>query len=516
MKKILLVCISFIHFLTHAQTPPTWADQVACIVYSHCTSCHNPNGAAPFSLMTYTDAVSKASRIKYQVENKLMPPWPVDNKYNKVAHDRSLSDNEISTIVEWVNKSTPQGNMLNAPNPPYYSSFLVIPNPDLRLKIPTYTVPTITEDLYRCFVIPTGQSVQKFITGIEIIPGNKNIVHHAQVFYDTTGITSALDAADPNPGYTSAGVGTDDAVLLGTWVPGSSPIFVPSGMGMRLPPTAKIVIQIHYPDYASGETDSTKVHFLFTNNVVRNIINAPILNHSTSIINGPLFIPKNTVKTFNQKFFVPINATILSIGPHAHLLCKSMKAFGVTALGDTIKLINIPDWDFHWQGAYDFQKVIKIPAGTWLYGEATYDNTTANTHNPNMPPQDVSLGEATTDEMMLFYFSYLAYKAGDENIVIDTASHKFHHENCQANYSSLHSINIGNMLQVYPNPANGLVQISLPKEGAFELNLYNQMGQLVYRNANQSVLDISAFGNGIYYLRIEQAERIYQSKIIKE
>ncbi len=515
MKKLFFLSLVLSFTGINAQSP-TWADQVACIVYSHCTSCHNPNGAAPFSLMTYADVVSHDSDIKLQVENKLMPPWPVDNKYNKVAHDRSLSDNEIFTILEWLNKGTPKGDMLNAPNPPYYSSFLVIPTPDLRLKIPTYKVPTITEDLYRCFVIPTGQSVQKFITGIEIIPGNKNIVHHAQVFYDTTGITSSLDAADPNPGYTSAGVGTEDAVLLGTWVPGASPIFVPSGMGMRLPPTAKIVIQIHYPDYASGQTDSTKVHFLFTNYVVRNISNAPILNHGSSLVDGPLFIPKNTVKTFHEKFFVPINATILSIGPHAHYLCKSMKAYGVTATGDTIKLINIPDWDFHWQGAYNFQKAIKIPAGTWLYGEATYDNTTANPDNPNKPPLDVSLGEATTDEMMLFYFSYLAYKTGDENIVVDTASHKYHHENCNANYSSLHSTTIGQSVKVYPNPASGPLQISLPHEGQFELRLYDQLGRLVYRAVDQNQIDISAFSNGIYYLSITQGEKAYQTKIMKE
>lgn len=517
MKKLIFAFSLCLSLSLNAQKP-TWADDIACIVYSHCTSCHNPNGSGPFSLLDFNDAVLHSSGIKYQVENKLMPPWPVDNNYRRMAHERSLSDVEKNTILAWINNGTAQGNMANAPTPPVYSSALVIANPDLKLNLPTYTVPTITQDLYRCFVLPTGQSVQKFITGIEIIPGNKNIVHHAQVFYDTTDATSILDANDPNPGYTSAGgVGTNAAVLLGTWVPGASPIFVPAGMGKRLPPTAKIVVQIHYPEYASGQTDSTKVHFLFTSSSVRNISDAPILNHTTSIKDGPLFIPKNTVKTFHEEFFVPLNATILSIGPHGHLLCKSMKAYGVTLAGDTIKLINIPEWDFHWQGSYDFKQPIKIPIGTTLYGEATYDNTTANPENPNDPPQDVSLGEATTDEMMLFYFSYLGYKAGDENIVVDTFQHQPHHNNCSSSYnSSVSKITTSVNQLIYPNPSNGLFQLKLPNNSDFELMIYNHLGQIVLSCKNMLSMDLSRFPAGIYNVRIHQNNIIYNSKLIKE
>ncbi len=517
MKKFLIAALFVIATQSKAQAP-TWSDDVACIVYSHCTSCHNANGSAPFSLLDFSDAINHSTAIHYQVNNKLMPPWPVDNSYRKMAHERSLSENERTTILAWINNGMAKGNIANAPTPPVYSSNLVIPNPDLKLKIPTYTVPGITQDLYRCFVMSTGQSIQRFITGIEIIPGNKNIVHHAQVFYDTTGATSILDANDPNPGYTSAGgVGTNDAVLLGTWVPGASPIFVPAGMGKRLPPTAKIIVQIHYPEYASGQTDSTKINFLFTSASVRNISDAAILNHSTSMTDGPLFIPKNTTKTFHEKFFVPVNATILSIGPHGHLLCQSLKAYAITLAGDTIKLVNIPHWNFHWQGSYDFQHPIKIPFGATLYGEATYDNTTNNPENPNDPPKDVNLGEATTDEMMLFYFSYLTYKAGDENIVVDTFAHQPHYINCTSSYNAaVNNLSANNSLIIYPNPANTLVSIQTLKQGPLEILIYNHLGQLVLQNKNVNTFDISLLANGIYCVSIIQNNIIYNSKLIKE
>lgn len=497
---------------------PTWADDVACILYSHCSSCHNPNGSAPFSLMTYADAVNNANYMKIKVESREMPPWPVDNAYRKFAHDRSLSDAERATIIQWVNSGKPQGNPANAPAPPVYGSNLQIPAPDLKLQMPTYTLPAITEDLYRCFVLPTGLSAQKFITDIEIIPGNHGIVHHAQVFYDTTGVCQTLDNADPGYGYTSAGgVGTPAAVLLGTWVPGSSPIFVPNGMGKRLPASAKIVIQIHYPEYAGGRTDSTKVHFLFTGNTVRNISDAAVLNHITSIDNGPLFIPKNTVKTFYESYTVPINATLLSVGPHGHLICRSMKAWGVTLLGDTIPIINIPEWDFHWQGSYDFQKPLRIPFGTKLYGEATYDNTAANPHNPSDPPEDVRAGEATTDEMMLFYFSFLPYQNGDENIVIDTAGHKPHHLNCVSDdRSSVNAPELPPVFTLMPNPASSGFRIQANQTGDYTIELMDPLGRILFEGGNTDYIDTEALDAGIYMVRIQQNGLVSVLKLQKE
>lgn len=516
MKRVFISLLFLVSISVKAQTP-NWADDIACIVYSHCTSCHNPKGAGPMSLLTYNDVSNYASSIKNEISDGHMPPWKVNNDYNKVAHSRNLSDAEKRAFISWLDNGKPQGNIANAPTPPVYNSSLAFPSPDLKLQIPTYTVPNITQDLYRCFVIPTGQSIQKFISGIEIIPGNKNIVHHAQVFYDTTGKTTTLDNADPLNGYTSeGGVGTLAAVLLGTWVPGAGPVLVPSGMGKRLPPTAKIVLQIHYPEYAIGQVDSTKVNFLFSSSNVRNISDAAILNHATSMVNGPLFIPKNTVKTFYQSFTVPVKATILNIGPHAHLICKSMKAYGVKLNGDTIPLIDIPEWDFHWQGSYDFQKPVVIPIGTKLQSEAVYDNTSNNDQNPFNPPQDISLGEATTNEMMLFYMSYLAYKNGDENIIIDTATHQPHYNNCVTKNVSIRNTSIDNLVRLYPNPTNNIINIVLQNKSPYSIEIYNILGEKMVSENNLESLNIIEWTNGIYFVKVSQGNKLFIEKIVKE
>jgi len=514
MNKLLFlfICTAISNSL-FAQNP-TWADDVACIVYSHCSGCHNANGSGPFSLMNYTEVKDNASAIESAVTSKVMPPWPNNNAYRKMAHDRTLTEQEILTISQWVQNGTPMGNMANAPAAPVYSSNLSITNPDLKLRIPNYTLPQLTEDLYRCFVMPTGMSIQKFITGIEIIPGNKNIVHHVQVFYDTTGQSTVLDNNDPNPGYSSAGgIGVNAAVLLGTWVPGATPIYIPNGMGKRLPSSAKIVLQIHYPEFASGQMDSTKVHFSLTTSTVRNIYDAPVLNHVSTIDNGPLFIPKNTVKTFYESYTLPATVTIVSIFPHGHLICKQLKAFAVNLSGDTIPLIDIPDWDFHWQGTYDFQKPIVLPIGTKLVGMGVYDNTTNNSHNPNSPPQDVSAGEATTDEMMLFYFSYLGFKPGDANIVIDTNSHKPHHLNCISTAIAATETHL--QIDAQPNPFNSLITLSNPNDEYATVTVYNALGQKVFKGEQIQQIATHEWPSGMYVLKLQSQNTQKTIKLIK-
>ena len=359
-----------------------------------------------------------------------MPPYLPDPTYNHLANAKVLTDEEKNIISEWVAAGAPSGDTTQALPPPTYTQTQVITAPDLTGKIPNYTIPNVGEDLYQAFIITNPNPTVKYITQIEVIPGNRNVVHHVLVYQDSTNKPVLNDSAYPGPGYVSfGGIGSQTAKLIATWVPGSSVYTLPAGMGIKLSAGSRLVVQIHYPDGSAGQMDSTRVNVKFAPTALRDVSIAPILN-TFNLTNGPLFIPANTTKTFNAQYIVPINITIISVGPHAHLLCKSFEVYGKTLLGDTIKIIKIADWNFHWQGSHSFQKPIKIPAGTKLYSSAFYDNTINNPDNPNNPPQNVSQGEGTTDEMMLIYFSYLPYAAGDENIIYDTASHNPHYLNC--------------------------------------------------------------------------------------
>ena len=497
----LIVLFSFIN----ANAQVTWADNIACILYSNCTNCHNPNGAAPFSLITYTEASSQSLAIKNATQTKHMPPWSADRTYRQFAHERYLTEEEIRLIAQWADNGAPQGIATHAPTPPVYNSTDVITSPDFRLQIPNYTV-SGSGDIYRCFVLDPGTTTDQYLKGLEVIPGNKNIVHHVLFFQDSTGLPDALDAADPSPGYANyGGTGSSASVLVGAWVPGQTPNFFPTGMGVKIPAGAKLVAQIHYPQGSAGFGDSTRFNLIMNATPVRNVTIAAALNHGASMLDGPLYIPANTVRTFHFRYNLPLAPiTVLSASPHMHLIGRYVKAFAVTPTNDTIPLVKINNWDFHWQTQYNFRQPLKLPAGTVLYGEATYDNTMANPFQPNSPPQNVSLGEATTDEMMLIYFGALLYSPGDENIVVDTSTIKETYANCEYSTSVQDNLNTLNSFNFYPNPSNNFITIDM-NTSIESIEIYNVYGEKVSStntfNLDKIKIDISKFASGQYYIQ---------------
>lgn len=455
--------------------------------------------------MNYQEAYDARDAMQYDVSHRIMPPWKATPNFGEHAGKRLLTDNEVNLINAWVNNGAPEGNPAAAPPPPTYNSVEEILNPDLRVQIPTYTIPAVlTNDLYRVFAIPVNLPGDRFITGMEVVPGNRSVVHHVLVYQDDSGQALSQDASDPLPGYTAfGGIGVFGAKLVGAWVPGSAGQYFPTDMGVKISQNTALVVQIHYPVTSAGQVDSTHVNLKLSDGSLREVSLAPVLNHAISMTDGPLVIEPYAVKTFHEQFTVTAPATLLSIAPHAHLICKSMKAFGITPQGDTIPFVDIPDWDFHWQGSYNFQKPIKIPAFTKLHGYATYDNTELNPHNPNSPPQEISVGEATTDEMMLFYFAYTSYEAGDENMVIDTASHLAHYLDCET-HTFVSSVDDPVQLvdfQVFPNPVSDFLTIEKSFEGASQVQLTDFSGRVVLdtKLANSSSqIDIAALPQGMY------------------
>ena len=513
MRKALLALLLVLGLRAQAQVP-TWADDVACIVYSHCATCHHEGGIGGdhLTLMSYAEAEARKNDIRDATAIHYMPPWPPDQDYRRMAHERVLSQDEIDIIAAWANGGAPEGIPGNAPPPPAFDSNWNIPSPDITARMPDYTVPSLTEDMYRAFVLHIDNPTDVHIKRFEVIPGNTGAVHHVLIFQDTTGQAQQLDDDDPAPGYVSfGGIGVDNAKLVGLWVPGSTDWTAPPNMGIRLYANADIVIQVHYPSSAEGELDSTRVNFeLDPSPFIRPIDINPVLEHFWTMTDGPLVIPANQVRTFHNQYTTPIPATITSIGPHAHLLCQQMKAFAVLPNNDTINLIDIPNWDFHWQGLYDFRKPIFLPTGTVLHGEATYDNTTNNEENPNDPPQLVTLGEATTDEMMLFYFAYTYGFATDTNIVIDDSDHPDHYLNCTTDFNiGVPEVTMNSVVRIAPVPADDRITVSFDRPGTIELVDAQGRSVLTERIAQgDNVIDVSKIAAGGYAVLVRDGRGV--------
>ena len=515
-KSVVFCAIFFVIMKFNAKAHnPTWTDGIACIIYSHCTSCHNQNGIAPFSLLTYNDVYLNRFSIAASVQARSMPPFPASQEKQRYAHANTLDQHEIDDIVDWVNNFAPLGDANNIPAPPTYSSGHQLQNPDFIGQIPAYTVNS-NNDVYRVFVLPVNNSQQQTIQSIEVYPGNRQLVHHALVFQDTSSVPYNMDLSDPLPGYSAfGGTGSNSSKLLTVYTPGQGAFNFAPGFGATMLPNTYIIIQIHYPGGVSGQVDSTSVRIKYGPSNLRNVSTAAYLNHNTTLINGPLFILANTVDTFYAQVTNNINRTLTGIMPHMHLIGTSIQAYFVTPANDTVHLIDIPRWDFHWQYFYQFQKPILIPAGSIVYGRAIYDNTSNNPYNPNNPPVDVTRGEGTEDEMFLIYMNLSAYQQGDTNIVIDTSSHYGHVVSCfQASHlNSVNSLNI----DIFPTPTTGIINVIGTAE-KYCATIYNNEGKHVMtKNCDAQIpLDVQELPAGVFYLQIKSGEKVVFKKIIRQ
>jgi hypothetical protein len=493
---------------------PDWSTSVASIIYDNCSSCHHEGNIAPFSLMSYTDAVNHALNISAVVNAGLMPPWPADPDYRHFAYEAVLSEAEISTITEWVDNGTPSGNLNLAPPPPAFpAGGSMLQTIDYVVAIPPYTLQYNTDE-YRYYAIPTSFTDTVYINQIEVMAGLDQLVHHADISFDMTGSSHLKDMLDPLSGFNSSTGYPNIDFYMNAWQPGGNIVSYPENWGIMVPPGADFVLEIHYGPGGEGLIDSTVMNLRFVKTPVdvRPItVEWTLYNSAPCLLDGPLVIPANTVKTFHQKSYaMPEDRSLISICPHQHMLGKSYRVWFITSDGDSVPLINIPQWDFHWQKYYTFQQIQKIPAGARIYSEASFDNTTNNPDNPNNPPETVSLGSTTEDEMLLCYFIFAAYMPEDEDIILDSSLIATGIPEITSNES---------LWIVYPNPAGDYFYIEQKNPSPYtSICLMNALGQVIEEKIIDNALvkfDLNPYNAGIYFVEMKTKDNRNIKKLIK-
>lgn len=490
----------------------TFSEHIAPIIWKNCVGCHRQGEVAPFTLTSYQDVSKRAAMIALVTQMRYMPPWKPGADFGHFADARGLSQEDIDLIAQWAITGAQQGDPMKTPPLPVFSDGSQLGKPDLVLKMEqSWQVKGDNQDVYRNFVLPTGLLQDKTIAAIEFRPGNPKVVHHALMYLDTTGTGRQLDAEDSEYGYVGfGGPGFTPAKNMLGWVPGMVPRFFPPGLGITMFKNSDLVIQIHYAPSATDEKDLSSVNIFFSKQSVnREIQQAPI--SPSALINGQFIIPPNTVKKFVGKIAgssIPKDVSLLAVAPHMHLTGKNCKSYAITPKGDTIKLIRIEDWDFHWQGYYMMKNLVKIPNGSDLYYEAEYDNTANNPENPNSPPQELRWGESTYDEMFLCYYLYSNYRAGDENISMETQNPSDVSESLPNLSSEIAK------LSVYPNPVEGhsAIEFTMKSESEVTLEISDVMGKVLFQQQNTSVagynhikLPDMSFPAGVYYCRVRTA-----------
>ena len=373
--------------------PPgvTFARDVAPIIYRHCAQCHHTGSVAPFPLITYEDVAKRAQLVATVTASRYMPPWLPSAPH--LQNERRLSEAEIATLRRWEASGAPQGDPAQAPHAPEFSSAWPMGPPDLEAEMRgPFPVPADGPDLYQCFVIPVPTAPERYVKAIDIRPGNARVVHHALLFQD---ITREARRRDTGEGYPCFGTpGFLPARGLGGWTPGKQPVAAPPGLAETLYPGADLVLQVHYHPTGKLESDRTRVALYFgPDKPRRHLVDVGLESKRIDIPPG---VANYRV---SDHFTFPVAVDVIGVIPHAHYICKDMRGYAVLPDGVRRVLIHIPDWNFKWQEQYRYSAPIRLPAGTRVEMQFTYDNSDANPRNPSHPPKRVLYGPATTDEM---------------------------------------------------------------------------------------------------------------------
>jgi mono/diheme cytochrome c family protein len=402
-----------------AAAAPTFASDVAPIIFANCASCHRPGQAAPFSLLSYDDVKKHAKTIVDVTKRRYMPPWHASRAegFPEFLDERRLTDADISTIARWVEAGTPPGDLRKAPLPPSFVSGWALGIPDVILRLPrAITVPADGPDLFRNVALTVDLPDDKWITAIDFQPSARSVVHHALFFSgpatadvsDTDilpgiNLTARLSQAMRGAGANAASPGAQASESafggIGGWVPGLTPRFYPDGIAQALPKHSNVVVQLHLHPTGKEEREEGQLAIYFAKkSPTRSLVGIqvpPMFGFAMGID-----IPAGEKQyTIHDTFELPVAATVYGARGHAHYLARQMKMTATLPNGSTRGLLWIKDWDFGWQDSYFFKTPIALPAGTKLDTAIIYDNSSDNSRNPNSPIKEVRWGRESFDEM---------------------------------------------------------------------------------------------------------------------
>lgn len=403
-----LCCAAGVYCQEPGNPPPTFAKEVAPILQKHCVTCHRPGEAAPFSMLTYEDTRPWAGMIKTAVMQKIMPPWYADPAYGHFANQRSLSAEEIRTIVAWVNGGAQKGAAQNvAPATKDYVEGWGIPQPDVVLQLPRpFQVPASGVIDYQYVIVPTGFKEDKWVQMLEVRPTDRAVVHHIIAYLREPGSGFHRDQK-PGVFFTAppakADEKTDTSALpsdfLVGYAPGQPAEILRSGEGKLIKAGSDIVFEVHYTPNGKATQDQTKLGLVFSK--------APpserVLTLSAS--NGTFKIPPgDSDYKVDATFEVQKDVKLVALHPHMHARGKSFEYRLRFPDGKMETILSVPTYNWHWQLWYNLTDAIDLPRGTKIECTAHFDNSPNNPENPD-PTKSVIWGQQSWDEMMVGFFN---------------------------------------------------------------------------------------------------------------
>jgi hypothetical protein len=393
-----------------AKSAPTFTKDVAPIFQEKCEACHRPDSIAPMSLVTFEEARPWARSIKSRVASRQMPPWHLDKSVGiqKYQNDRSLTDQQIDTIVKWVDAGAPKGDPSDMPSAKTWPAddvwnYARIFNgpPDIIVKSPVYTQKAMAQDAWFKPVVDIGLTEERWVRAIEIRPSTvkgRKITHHALAhLMQTEPAPERTAAADDD----DAGAAFSQAGLFMEWAVGKAGEIMRPDSGKLLLPGAKIRFDIHYSAAGEDITDQVELGiYLYPKDQKPKYRQTLALFSGITGGNRNLDIQPNSMYVGTNFHVMRRAGRVENFQPHMHLRGKAMSMEAILPTGQVQMLSMVSDFSFNWHNNYVFadDSAPLLPKGTILKITSWHDNTKANKNNPD-PEQWVGWGDRTVDEM---------------------------------------------------------------------------------------------------------------------
>ena len=395
----------------------TFSKDIMPILQDNCQECHRPQGQGPMSFMTYEEVRPWAPLIQYKVVNRQMPPWHIDRTIGiqQFKNDRSLSDDEVRIISDWVNAGAPEGNTSDLPPTREFadSGEWSIGEPDLVVTW-EYNVPAVGADLFGD--IYSTDLVGKFSEGryIKAIQtraaddASRRVVHHALSY-----ASSDNDRTNPE----------EDQFLV-EYASGKSAEIYPDNSGVLLPPDSEVRLSYHM--HPVGVETNAKIELGIVFHPEGYDPEYRRWSKQLAQRQSLLDIPGGEIVRTDGYVYFHTNTTITAFQPHMHGLgsyqCLELiyPTQGPTAKTETISCAH---WDYNWHTIYNYADDVAplVPAGTVAHLISNFDNTASNPGNHDARNWTGD-GGRTIDEMSFAWLGW--YSMTDEQYVAELERRK--------------------------------------------------------------------------------------------
>jgi mono/diheme cytochrome c family protein len=368
--------------------------EVVRVLQRSCLGCHRPGGIA-MSLATYDEARPWAKAIKEELLEKRMPPWRAVKGYGEFRNAPSLTQRDVDLIVNWVEGGAPKGDEKDLPAGPLFSNDWQLGKPDLTLKPENESKIAGDAAEFRTFVLATKLKEDRWLTAIDLQPGNGTVVHCAK-FYSLKSVADGPVAPmmQVKNEESASSVDLRSAPVLATWMPGQKPVALDAGVAQLLPAGSRIAVRIHYRGSGEAGNDVSTAGLYFAKTPLRKQLQEIAITNADAII--PVAAEPYPLKV---SFTTQRDAEAIAIRPHVHPLVVSLQATAYRPDGSAEVLIWTRGYQFDWEPTYYFKQPVPLPKGTRVEVIAYFDNSDNNQNNPNNPPKSVRWSDLTPDPL---------------------------------------------------------------------------------------------------------------------